>query len=192
LKMLRDGRENAAAIMALQDRADILIYGKVTVKDPVFIETYGANTYSCDVYIDLKSVSTDTAHVISSRRVKAIGAALNESSVREDGIEKAAQAWVRENTGKLVRAVVDPCKEYVLEFSDCSNNDVISLDGKLAESRFVRKTDLMAFDKGFAQLSVQFQGSIKMLSKELAGIKGVEVDGVTANKIRIHVLSKSR
>jgi len=188
LRMLRDGRIDAVTAMALQDCADVVIVGTANARRP---ETVPGDTaaYSCQATLDVKAISTDTGRVISAARGKAIGAGFSAESSEEIALENAAKSWVEGNLGKLVRAVVDPCKEYNVNITGCTHAQVEALDSALADLRFVRQTDLIAFDKGYAQLSVQFQGTIKMLSKEIAAVHGlrIEVESVTANTIRAHV-----
>ncbi|MHB9105877.1 MAG: hypothetical protein ACYDCO_02375 [Armatimonadota bacterium] len=188
LRMLVDGRIDAVTAMALQDCADIIIVGTATARQPEVVAG-GGGAYSCQSTLDVKAISTDTGRIISAARGKAVGAGFSAESAEETALENAGKSWVKENLGKLVRAVVDPCKEISLNVTGCTHAQVTALEAALADSRFVRQVDLLAFDKGYAQLRVQYQGTVKMLGKDAAAIKGlrIEVESITANTIRAHI-----
>ena len=188
LRLLREGRVDAVTAMALQDCADVVIVGTANARRPEKVAG-DLDAYSCQATLDVKAISTDTGRILSAARGKAVGAGFSAATAEETALENAAKHWVKENLGKLVRAVVDPCKEYSLNLTGCTHAQATALEAALADSRFVRQVDLRAFDKGYAQLSVQYQGVVKNLGKEVAAIKSlrIEVESITANTIRAHI-----
>jgi len=188
LKMLRDDREVAASVLALQDRADIVIVGRATARQ----QDTGVAAFSCQGAVDARAIRTDTAQIVTATRSKATKAGFTEEGAAESALEQAGGDWVAKNLRLLVRAVIDPCKEYTVAFTNCTHDDVTALDAKLAALPAVRATDLLAFDKGLAQLSVQYRGSIMAFSKELAAIRGIEVESTTANTVRINKVKTNR
>ena len=188
LKMLRDGRNDAVIALSLQDRADVVIVGRAAYRDPQPVPGSPADR-SCQATLDVRAIRTDTGQVIAATRGKGLGAGPASVNVAETALEGAAKDWLAKNIGLLVKTVVDPCTEFNLNVTGCTHADIVALDEELANSRFIRKTDLVAFDAGFAQMTVQYQGTVKMLSKEITALKSVPiaVESVTARGIRAHI-----
>ncbi len=181
LKLIRDGHADAASIKALQDRADIVISGTTTTRP----QDTGTQAFSCQSTVAAQSIRVDTAQIVSAARGKGNKADFTADGAAESAQELAADDWVTKNLPLLVRAIVDPCKEYTLEYSGCEHADVIALSEKLAALPTVRKTDLVAFDTGLAQISVQYQGNILKLSEDIAACNGVKVEGTDNLTIRL-------
>ncbi len=68
-------------------------------------------------------------------------------------------------------------------------NQLDALDDALADSRFVRKTDVISYDNNYAQMSVQYEGSVNTLAREMEAAKGVQVkvENMTRRTIRAHM-----
>ena len=189
LKLLRDGHTDAVSIQTLQDVADVVIVGKAAAREQ---EVDVAGAHSCQATLDAKAIRTDTAQVLAAARGKATKAGFSTNEAAEKSLEVASADWVAKNLPALVRAVVDPCKEYTLLVTGCEQQDIIALDDKLTADPKVRQTDQVAFDKGLAQLAVQYQGSIMAFAKDLAALPNIVVESTTANTIRVHLKKANR
>jgi len=191
LKLIRSGKAKEADILALQDVADVVVVGTATYRslgkpDPQL------DVYSCEAAVSARAVRTDTAEVIASAR-GATGTprpAFRQDQAVEEALRTAAEDWVSRNSGALVRAAVDPAKEYALVLTGCrKHSQVDALQSQLRGLRFVRQVRLLAFDKGVAQVEVEFVGAAGRLAGEMERFKSpaVSVEGVTARTIRVHV-----
>ena len=183
LKLVRDGHEDAATIMALQDVSDMLIVGKAkATEQPTDVQ----GAFSAQGTFDAKAIATDTAQVLAAKRGKSTKAGFTLVSAAESSLEAASDDWAAKNLSNVVRAIVDPCKEYNIIYTGCEEKDIVALDNALAPSLKVRKLDQVAFDKGVAQLAVQYQDSLTKLAAALSGIDGIEVEGTEHCTVRIH------
>ena len=188
LKLVRDGHADAQEIMALQDRSDIILIGKYTARAAEEIAG-DPKTFSAKSSLTLRAINTDTGQVVAAATGEGAGAGFSADDAVVATRKRSVEDWYKKNLGLLVRLAVDPSKEYDVNITGCSHAQVMKIDTMLADSRFVRKTDLLSYDKGYAKLAVHFTGSIKMLSKHLATVAGIplQVESITANTIRVHV-----
>ena len=188
LKMLRDGQDEALNAMALQDRADMVIVGGSSYKDPQTVPGNEDNKF-CQATLAVRAIRTDTGHIIAATAGKGVGAGQTTDDVIDRALAAASKDWIKKNLPLLVRAIVDPSIECNLNITGCTHEDFMALDAGLAESRFVQSTDLVAFDNEYAQMTVRYLGSVKNLSKDVARINGlhVTVDSVTNRTIRAHI-----
>lgn len=189
LKLLRTRQAREADILALQDAADILIVGRATYRS-LGKPQPDLDVYSCEAALDARAIRTDTAEVVASARgTTSPRPAFREDQAIEAALRSAAENWVEQNLGILVKAAVDPARDYTLILTGCSHPNLEAINRQLRELRFVRQTRLRAFDRGVAQLEVEFVGSAQRLAGEMAACRrpGIAVESVTANTIRAQV-----
>jgi hypothetical protein len=196
LKMLRDGREKAADVSVLQLKTDITLLGDVQVKSTEKEIPYLGKQTFCEGMANRRAVFMDTAEIITTGVVsKSNRVVVLESEDRTRTLDAIIKEWLNnKRLGLLVAAVVDPCQVFTLELTGCSHANVTALDEKLNRLRFVRKTEVPAFDIGLARLHVQYFGQIKSLANEIeaATFAGgrILIESITRNKIRAHWQSK--
>jgi len=185
LRLIRNGEIDAKTVMLLQDKADLIIVGKVSadaaervIDDPV--------TYSQKVTLDAKIIRVDTAEILGAKRGLGVGADFSTKSAMEAAEDKAGSDYLEKNLRTLLRAVLDPCKEYTIKVAGCSYTQMTAVDNKLALSRFIRQTDAR-FEDGYGVISVQFNGNAKMLATHLETEKGIrlKVSSVTGMTVMV-------
>ncbi|HEY3378705.1 MAG TPA: hypothetical protein VGL77_14555 [Armatimonadota bacterium] len=190
LRLIRAGEVDAKTVMLLQDKADVIIVGKVSadtaervINDPV--------TYSQKVTLDAKIIRTDTAEVLGAKRGLGVGADFSAKGTLEAAEDKVGDDYLHKNLHTLLRAVLDPCKEYTVKVAGCSYAQMTAVDDKIALSRFVRSSDAR-FEEGYGFISVLFSGSAKMLASHLATETGtrLQVISVTGMTITVKLVTK--
>ncbi|OPZ85679.1 MAG: hypothetical protein BWY76_01311 [bacterium ADurb.Bin429] len=187
LRLIRNGDIDAKTVMLLQDKADIIIVGKVSadaaeriLDDPV--------TISQKVTLDARIVRVDTARILGAKRGLGVGAGFSAKAALEAAEEKAGTDYLAKNLRTLLQAVLDPCKEYTVKVTPCTFGQLTAVENKLVESRFVRQVDAR-FEEGYGTLSVFFSGSAKLLAMHLEsqGENGIRLKVVSVTGVSVMV-----
>lgn len=195
VRMMRDRKAREADIFLLQDAADIVITGTVKVK-PLGKPSAGTGSdetvldfYRSDATIDARAVRTDTAEVLCAGSRKARTPAFDQATATSEAVAAVTQTWVQANLAKLVKAAVDPARQYSLIITGCNQQDLDSINSQIIGLRFARASRLVAFDKRLAQLEVDFAGSASQLAGGMGAFEKprVSVDSITARTIRASV-----
>ncbi|HOF89152.1 MAG TPA: hypothetical protein PLZ36_13775 [Armatimonadota bacterium] len=190
MKLLREGKYDAARILALQDVADILIIGEAkyrTARNTV------ANTemFSGEAWLNAKAIRVDTAHIVAAWQGKTpfAVAAFAENNAAESALTVCAQDWLTKNLGLLIRAAVDPARGYIVTLTGCGMQDVSAVERQLADLRFVRRTRLLGFDRGVARLEVLYTKTVKDLAAAMTAFTAPKlvVDSATTGTVRASV-----
>ncbi len=184
LRLIRQGEVDANTVMLLQDKADIIITGKVSADNPERIMDDPA-TFSQKVTLDAKIIRTDTAQILGAKRGLGVGAAFSTKAALEAAEDKVGADYLSKNQRTLLRAVLDPCKEYTVKVAPCTFAQLSAVESKLIQSRFVRQADAR-FEEGYGVLTVSFTGNAKTLAMHLEShigkeirLKVISVTGVT-------------
>lgn len=184
---LRDDLEVYVASKTLQESADIVIHGQVEAGQAEAVPD-DAGVYACKASCELLAFSTMKAEVIAAKRGMANGVNFTAAGAEEVAMKNAVKAWREKNIGLLVRAAVDPCREYLVNLSGCSREQVATFETELAKSPFVRTVTQLSFENGVAMEAIQYQGSGKKLCKEILTLKGLRlaIESLPCTTIHAH------
>ncbi|HEX2948147.1 MAG TPA: hypothetical protein VHV83_01020, partial [Armatimonadota bacterium] len=185
LRLLRAGDDTAKTVMLLQDKADIIIVGKVSAGTPERLMDDPA-TYSQRVTLDAKIIRVDTAEILGSKRGVGAGADFSTKGALESAEDKAGNDFIEKNSRTMLRAVLDPCKDYTVKIAGCSYSQLSAVDNKLALSRFCRQTDAR-FEDGYGIITVGFSGSAKLLAAHLQSADGIKLKVVSVTGVTVMV-----
>jgi outer membrane protein OmpA-like peptidoglycan-associated protein len=89
----------------------------------------------------------------------------------------------------MAKCVLDPARDITFYLTKCDYAASTLVNGKLLEMAKVRRARLVTFDKGLAQIDVQYLGTPQDLANELQalGDPQIVIEGLTANTIRVHL-----
>jgi len=188
LKMLRGGNINAVSVMALQGKSDVVIVGRAICNTPELLMGDPA-VYSCRASVNGRAISVDTGQIITSAIGYSTKSGFSSERAAAAALEAAGKNWVKENLGLIVKKVVDPAHDYLLKISNCTYEDLQAIEEGLVDIRFVRQSNLLAFDQGFAQIEVQYVGDAKTLADSISEVENIElhIDSITENSISVQV-----
>jgi hypothetical protein len=190
LKLLREGKTDAARILAQQDVADLIIVGEAKYRTDrnVVADT---ETFNCEAWLNAKAIRTDTAQIIAASpgKTPAPGIAFSEGKLVMAALRVVADDWVKKNLGLLVKAAVDPARTYTITLTGCSMKEASAVERQLANLRFVRRTHLLTFDHGAARLEVQFGKTVKDLTAAMATFSApkLTITSATTGTVRASV-----
>lgn len=186
LRLIRNGEIDAKTVMLLQDKADLIIVGKVSADTPerLFDDPV---TYSQKVTLDAKIIRVDTAEILGAKRGLGVGADFSTKSAMEAAEDKAGNDYLEKNLCTLLRAVMDPCKEYTIKVTGCSYTQMTAVDNKLALSRFIRPPTDARFEDGYGVITVQFNGNAKMLATHLETTEGIKLKIISVTAMTVMV-----
>ncbi len=178
LRLIMNGNVESKTIMLLQDKADIIITGKVsaTTAERIFADP---TTYSQCATLDAKVIRVDTAQVIGAKRGQGVGADFTAKGSLQAAEDKAGINYYENNKLNLLRAVLDPCKEYTIKVVNCSYGQLNQVDNKLADNRFIRSKTEAVYEEGdgegYGIMTVYFNGNAKMLATHLETATGIKL-----------------
>jgi len=174
LRLIMNGDVDSKTIMLLQDKADIIITGKVSATNAERIVADPA-TYTQRVTIDAKAIRVDTAQIIGAKRGQGVGADFTATGALQAAEDKTGVNYYENNKLTILRAVLDPCKEYTVKIAGCTFAQLNQVDNKLADSRFIRSKTEATFEEGYGVISVYFNGNAKMLATHLETADGIKL-----------------
>ena len=99
----------------------------------------------------------------------------------ERALVAAAEQWVSEAMCQVKLVCADPARTYQLTVTGLHSVDALDvLTAQLRELRFVRAVHERGFDKGSAQLEVEFLGPLRSLRRDVQTLEAIKLEVVSA------------
>jgi len=186
---LSNDRVSAEALQ-LQDVADIVIKGQVSVRE-LGKMVPGLDTYSAEATLDLWALWIDNAIIIASKRVKATAPAFQQAQANDRAMETAANKWLEATLCPIKRVCADPGRVYQLTITQVKKAEQVdALANALQELRFTREVHVRSFEKGAARVDVVYASSALSLREEMAALRSprLKIEGFSGRTIRLSFL----